>query len=193
MAAQSPYWILTIPFRGSFGSELVVKKWFLKHTEAGRFRYAKVACEVGGHSDYVHLQVYVIFENRVTFARVKGLFPRETHIEPRRGSHTEAKDYIGNEEKSGSVAWVAEFGSDDDIPDRAGDRSDVSKTDSCLLLILGRLQAGENISDLWNEPELFPTLVKYHRGVNEYLSHRFKVRQVSKVVPISKEDEKCIL
>ena len=57
---RSPYWFLTIPYRGAFCVEEIVKGWFLKHAEAGRFRYAKFALEVGETTEYKHIQAYVV-------------------------------------------------------------------------------------------------------------------------------------
>lgn len=164
---RSPYWILTIPYRGAFGEESIVKGWFLKHAESGRFRFAKFALEVGD-GGYEHIQAYVVFETQVTFSRVKGLFPKETHIEPRRGLHSEASDYIGSEEKGGVVKWCFSVGSDEEIPEGPGSRSDISKTDSSLKEIQELILSGASEADLWRNPDLFPTMVKYHRGIREF-------------------------
>lgn len=168
MSNRSCYWILTIPCQGSFGDDETVKRWFLKHTEAGRFEYAKIAHEIGEKTDYHHIQAYVVFDRQVTFSRVKGLFPRQTHIEPRYGSHAEAKDYIGNEAKAGAVVWVEEFGSDAGIPDKQGSRSDITKMDKTLIDLQRRILEGASEKDLWLTPEYFPVMVKYYRGLQAF-------------------------
>ena len=165
---RSTYWILTIPCQGSFADDETVKRWFTKHVEAGRFEYVKFAHEIGEKTEYHHIQAYVVFDRQVTFDRVKGLFPKKTHIEPRFGSHLEAKDYIGNEAKSGSVVWCLELGSDESIPDKQGARSDVNKTDKSLMALQQQILAGVPEKDLWLNPETFPVMVKYYRGLQAF-------------------------
>ena len=109
---QGKYWMLTC-------NEL--SDAYVKVTNEGfgeeinsRVEYAKIALEKG-ESGNIHFQVYICFLAATRFSSVRKMFPG-AHIEQRKGNHLEAKNYIGSSEKSGSVLWVAEVGTDKDIP-----------------------------------------------------------------------------
>lgn len=160
---RSKYWMLTI--NNPVASDLSKIETLI---DGETIQYCKVAREIGEQGT-THFQIYAVFATAVSFAGVKKMFP-VAHIEQRFGSHTQAKDYIGNLEKSGSVEWVREYGNDDGIPDGQGSRSDVSKQDEILKQIQLDIFNGAGLSLLWSNPEYFPVMVKHFRGINEFIS-----------------------
>ena len=68
--------------------------------------------------------------------------------------------------------WVDEYGTDVGVPEQSGERTDVSATDNTLREIQALIVSGVPEPDLWANPELFPALVKYHRGIREFYSLR---------------------
>jgi hypothetical protein len=62
-------------------------------------RYAKYALEIG-ESGTPHIQGYVVFKDSQRFSRLRNLIVKlagkAPHVEPRRGTHIEARDYVGD-------------------------------------------------------------------------------------------------
>lgn len=58
-----------------------------------------------GENGTEHIQAYVYWKKPVRFAKVKEVFPR-AHIEPRRGTHEEAKAYCSKTETRLEGPWM---------------------------------------------------------------------------------------
>lgn len=128
--------------------------------------YITANCEYGvfqveaGESGTVHLQGYVCFATRKGLSGVaKGLL--KSHVEARRGSHEEAKDYCCKEETR--VRGPFEFGDDSTIPRKPGERSDLSSVRDALC-------SGASLADIADSH--FGTFVKYHSGLRAYIALR---------------------
>lgn len=154
-------------------------------------QYCKVAREIGEQGT-AHLQIYAVFAAEVSFAGVKRMFP-VAHIEQRFGSHWQAKDYIGNLEKSGSVEWVREYGDDSGITDGQGSRSDINKQDNILKQIQLDIFNGAGLSLLWSNPEYFPVMVKHFRGINEFISQLGGTSRLRMMKPVGGHSERVSL
>lgn len=160
MVKQSRFWMLTI------NTPVASDKSKLQTlVDSGTLKYCKVAHETG-ESGNEHLQIYLVFSRLVRFTAVKKLF-HTAHIEPRFGTHQEAVSYIGNPGKSGSVQWCEELGDDSGVASQ-GNRTDISKTDALLLRIQEQALQGVSFFALWSNPEFFPVLVRYSRGIKEF-------------------------
>lgn len=64
-----------------------------QHFQALDCEYIVYGYEVAETTGTAHLQGYVVFANRKYFSTVQQLLPAGTHIEPRRGSAKQARDY----------------------------------------------------------------------------------------------------
>lgn len=73
------------------------------------FAYLCVGLEVG-ESGTMHLQGYCQFKKRIGLKKTQRLInperPEGVHVEMRKGSHAQAREYIANDEKEGSLGWV---------------------------------------------------------------------------------------
>lgn len=151
-------WMLTI-------NNPPCEEWqpFADYLDTHNVRYAKVALEVGEAGNR-HFQVYLYFPGKRRFSSVKKLFP-SAHIEPRFGTHQQASDYIGQEEKSGTVLWVEEFG----VPPKQGGRSDLSESRSAMWDVKDAIDNGASEGELWDD--YFPYMVRSYTGVREYIQY----------------------
>lgn len=86
---KSKYWCFTL---NNYTAEDVEKINDLVEAEGAPANYVVVGKEVG-ESGTPHLQGYIEFTNRKTFASVKRYIGSRAHIEPRRGSQEEAIEY----------------------------------------------------------------------------------------------------
>ncbi|QDJ95245.1 replication-associated protein [Capybara virus 19_cap1_382] len=99
-----------------------------------------------------HIQGYIEFDAPKSMAQIKGVLGQGTHIEKRRGSAIQAKEYC---QKSDSrVAGPYEFG----VISNQGKRSD-------MVAIADRFRNGETIRDIIDGNET--QFVRYGRGLKE--------------------------
>jgi len=113
---------------------------------------------VGGDAGTYHLQGYVEFERAVRLAHLTKALPG-AHFEVRRGTQAEAIEYCEKQDET-HVGGPYRFGE----PTRGqGSRSD-------LIEVQKAVRAGKRKIELFEEH--FPTMVKYHRGVEEYMGLR---------------------
>lgn len=108
-----------------------------------------------------HLQGYVLFSNAVRFSTVKK-YNNTAHWEIRRGTHDQAKTYCTKSDTR--VEGPFEFGKE---PRGQGSRTD-------LAAIKERVDRGDVEADLWEAD--FSSMVKYTRGIREYIQLKCKPR-----------------
>ena len=110
--------------------------------------------EVGENGTH-HVQGYVILKRKVRMRQAKSWLPGEPHMEVRRGTHQEAKDYCTKAEtrKAGTQPMMA---GDEPAP---GARSD-------LVSIKNRLDAGAKEAEIADE--FFGQWVRYHKAFVRY-------------------------
>lgn len=161
---QGKYWMLTC-------NEL--SDAYVKVTNEGfgeeinsRVEYAKIALETG-ESGNIHFQIYICFLAATRFSSVRKMFPG-AHIEQRKGNHLEAKNYIGSSEKSGSVLWVAEVGTDKDIPVLAPAQK--RKMEERLLVLRDMVDNGATIGLLY-EFDFYATITR-RAEIERYIEFR---------------------
>lgn len=116
-----------------------------------------------------HLQGYVLFTNAVRFQTVKKL-SREAHWEPRRGTHCEAKDYCSKLDTRLDGPFT--FGHE---PVGQGKRTDLEG-------VKKRIDDGASVEELWETN--FSELVKFGRGIREYIMLKSKSRSTKTKVHI---------
>lgn len=102
-----------------------------------------------------HLQGYVVLRAKSRLAAVSKLFPR-AHLEVRKGSHEQARDYCSKEASRIGGAPMS-FGEEP----AQGKRSD-------LLLIKRKLDEGQSVLDCAKEEELFPSCIRYWCNLSKY-------------------------
>ena len=73
------------------------------------FQYVVGQFERGGETDKLHYQGYVVFEKRKRFGQVQDWVKAYTgvaaHIEARRGSHVQAREYCMKEDTRAAETW----------------------------------------------------------------------------------------
>ena len=121
------------------------------HTAVDYIVYGR---ETGKDGTY-HYQGYVELSEPQRFSWLKKRLTR-AHIERRKGSRTQARDYCFKEDKEPTE--VGHF-----REDRQGKRND-------LLAIRNRICAGDNIDEL--EFEFFPQFVRYGRFFRDYYNRQ---------------------
>lgn len=112
-----------------------------------------------------HYQGYVEFQNPCRFTKVKKYFPR-AHIEPRRGSRTQARQYCFKEDPTPD-----EYGQF--RPDKSGARND-------LLAVKNKLDEGITESTIADEH--FGSWVRYQKSFNRYALLKNKRKAVERKV-----------
>lgn len=115
-----------------------------------KVRYLCFGHEIGA-SGTPHLQGYLSLQSRLRHAQVRDLLPR-AHIEVRRGSHEEARDYCAKDDADG-------FYEDGEAPSCQGMRTDLES-------LKNDLQSGKRMKDIADDH--FGTFLKYQRGINAY-------------------------
>lgn len=79
-----------------------------------------------GEEETEHIQGYIVFKIRKKFTTVKTMFLKKLNVspnlQPRKGSHQQAKDYCSKEETR--VSGPNFFGNDDSVPKFQGQRTD---------------------------------------------------------------------
>lgn len=119
-------------------------------SEDQRVRYLCFGHEIG-ESGTPHLQGYLSLQSRLRHAQVRSLLPR-AHIEVRRGSHEEARDYCAKDDNDG-------FFEAGEAPSYQGKRSDLES-------LQNDLKTGKRLKDIADDH--FGTFLKYQRGINAY-------------------------
>jgi hypothetical protein len=148
---RSKYWCFTINNPGDIDGEYEIPRYWPD------VKYCVWQAEVG-ESGTEHLQGYVVFIKDCRLSGLKRLC-YEAHWEPRRGSHIQAKEYCIKKENPIDGPWV--IGSDDDIPNGPGARTDLG----ALKADLDSKMPLELIAD--NHFSLF---LRHERGIRSYIS-----------------------
>lgn len=131
----------------------------------GAIKYCRVAYEHGTKEETPHLQCYAVFSYFMTFKTCRNklikIFGKAPHIEVRAGTHEQARDYCGDEEKSGGVYWVESYGSEDGIGQ--GKRTDLEEKRSVFWQIKALIDDGCTEYDLYENffPEMVSTRYTY--------------------------------
>lgn len=136
-----------------------------------KYQYMIWQLEVGETTGTVHVQGYVVFKSRKRFSTVKDLFPDGTHLEVRRGKHSEAKGYCSKKETRIDGPW--EYGDDKDVPEGQGFRSD-------MLEIRNKIDDGLTEKVIWQEN--FSSYSRYFRAFRTY-------REITKTKPKDTDEQ----
>lgn len=145
MSNRAYGWILTINNPDQSIDELKDYIASLKGLKYGVFQREK------GEEGTEHFQIYLEFNNQKRFDTLKNQFPR-AHIEKRKGTRTQARNYCMKEETriEGPVE-IGEF-----VPDEQGKRTDLEILAEMILL-------GANEIEIMN---LYPHLyLKYRKHI----------------------------
>ncbi len=118
---QTFYWVFTMG-----ATEAAVNN--MHACLATHTRYAIWQLETG-EGGYLHYQGYCVFRTKQRLQSVKNHFTRhgmnEVHLEPRRGAHSQARDYASKaESRTGATVTT---GSEDGIPEGAGQHAALSE------------------------------------------------------------------
>jgi len=124
-------------------------------TTSPGFQYMVYQLELG-ENETEHLQGYIEFRNVVRFNRVKSLISPRIHLEKRRGTREQARDYCMKEETR--VDGPFEFG------EWVTSRGQGFRTD--LVTIRNLVREGKTEAELWEAH--FETMVRYHRSIVRY-------------------------
>lgn len=119
------------------------------------FRYTVFQLESGLDGQTPHVQGYVEFTSPLRFNTVKRLLGSRCHLEQRRGTQKQAKEYCMKTESRLDGPW--EYG--EPATGTQGTRSD-------LIALKEGLDSGLTDQQLWEEH--FPIMIKYHKGVQQY-------------------------
>lgn len=156
---RSWVWTLNNP------SEEEADRLFLSLSDAtslcDQFRYIVVGMEVGGETDTMHLQGFVELTAPMRMRAVQSALapdrPQQVHMEPRRGTREQARNYIANDDKEGSMGWV-----------EAGEwRQGGQGTRSDLLACKALLDNGSSMLDVAEEH--FEPWCRHHQAFARYL------------------------
>lgn len=148
-STKTEYWCFTINNKSGDCNYDIPRDWV-------DVRYAVWQSEVGD-SGTEHLQGYVVFNVRKAFSTVKNLCSK-AHWEPRRGQHEQARDYCRKEESRVEGPW--EIGSEDGIPKKKGQRSDLDALKSDI--------HNPELSFLDIASRNFGAFMRYHRAIDAY-------------------------
>jgi hypothetical protein len=110
------HWLLTINYKDSTPPTDDELQFTLENLS--NIRYYIYQLEQGEQGTHHH-QLYLSFHNTIRFSYLKKQFPT-AHIESRRGTHQQARDYCSKDDTR--VSSVHEWG---DPPDEQGKRSDI--------------------------------------------------------------------
>jgi len=157
---QRNSWCFTI---NNPSSEWALPGVFITHVQTHpQFRYM-IFQEERGTNGTPHYQGYIEFNRSLKFNVVKKLFKDKAHLEFRRGTRNQAREYCKKEE------------SRTDGPFEVGDwRRGGQGTRTDLLALADEIQKGANESDIASE---YPVMyIKFHNGINKLIMWSTEVR-----------------
>lgn len=132
-----------------------------------KLRYLAYGDEVCPTTGREHKQCYAQAWKPMRLTGWKKLFPK-AHIEPMRGTFRENHAYVSKEGN------LTEFG---EKPNEHG-----AKT--CLINYKRKIEEGEDVLDIAENEDYFPTYIMYRNGLHEYKSHvRKKQKQNDRTMP----------
>lgn len=140
---------------GSYDEEGVLKPF--ENSEKLPYKFLISQIEKCPDTGRLHEQGYVVLKYRLPLDGMKKMMPT-THFEYRKGTHSQAKAYCSKEESR--VSPPNEYGSDDGVPERAGDRTDLNKVKKLL-------DDGKDLMDVASND--FGSFVKYNRAFQLYI------------------------
>lgn len=156
---QGRNWVFTLFKDGLSPEELSEDcKQILQDSRIKYFIYQIEKCEQTGR---IHSQGYCMFSSNMRFNAVKCMLGN-AHIEKRKGSHSQARDYCSKEE----TRILGPFESGDEP--KPGKRND-------LLEVKDSIDNGADILDVANEH--FQSFCRYSRAFREYISLGFPIRK----------------
>lgn len=151
--SRSNYWLFT-SFNQVFleNHEPIMKELY----EKGEIQYSIWQVEVCPDTSRRHLQGYIVFNNRKRLDTIKKLFGDNTlHLEKRRGTHQEAKEYCSKDESRESG------------PFSVGDDSDLIVTKKRKLEeVKESIESGSSELDIANE--YFGLWCRYYKAFASY-------------------------
>lgn len=124
-----------------------------------------------GSNGTTHIQGYLEFNAAQRFGTVKRLISQRCHLEKRRGTRQQARDYCMKEETRLEGPW--EYGTW--IPGGQGRRSDLHGVREAIT-------SGTSEVELWDS--YFPAMVRYHRGIDRYRNIKSVPRDFEPVVHV---------
>lgn len=145
-AQQGKYWCFTI---NNYTAEDEARLRALTEGEVPRATYIVFGREVG-ESGTPHLQGYVELPLRLRLTQLKRLLGDRAHVERRRGTAQQARDYCT---KDGSVTEQGSISTP-----KPGKRTDLDRA-------LDDIRAGCSVQDLWTDHT--GAMVRYSRGLIE--------------------------
>lgn len=111
--------------------------------------------EICPRTNRPHLQGYIVYKSPIRMGAFKRILGHGAHVEPRRGSHEQARDYATKEETrdpaDNSGPWTTGV-----EPRGQGARSDIED-------LKARLQRGEDLKTISNE--CFQPFLRYQKGI----------------------------
>jgi len=147
-----------------------VKLSEISQTSRG-FKYMVYQIEMGLEGT-PHIQGYIEFQNSVRFNHVKSLISPRIHLEKRRGTREQARQYCMKEDSRiegpfETGTWIPDVGS--------GFRSDLES-------IRSDVKAGKSSRELWEDH--FATMVRYNRAIDSYRQCISPLRDAGPVVHV---------
>lgn len=158
---RSANWLITINYKD--GRHEICEILESKLKSLADIKYFIFQLEKGENGTYHH-QIYIQFKRRKTFDIVKEMFPR-AHLEVRRGTHQQAKDYCSKSETRENRPF--EWG-DETIQ---GNRSDLDE-------IYNLLKSGSNIDLILHE---YPSQYIRYRNSIDALYQKIQADNINKV------------
>jgi hypothetical protein len=155
MNSRSTGWIITINY---LNKEPLNDKELARQLESlDDIQYYIFQLEQGEKENVKHHQLYILFNKRKYFTWLKEKFPT-AHIEQRRGSHIQAKEYCSKTDTR--ITPTYEWGDENE----QGKRNDLSD-------ILDMIYEGRTINDIINT---YPSQYLRYRNNIEHLYERHK-------------------
>lgn len=114
-----------------------------------------------GEQGNPHFQGYVVFKTSVTLATAKKRIHKKAHLEVRKGTHEQAKEYCIKGDTRLDGPWM--YG----VEPAQGKRNDLVAVKKCL-------DDGGKLSDVAEEH--FGVFMRYHKGLSLYMSLKQKKR-----------------
>lgn len=167
---RAQYWVFTINNPDEYQ---IPREW------EDVVKYCIWQAEVGEQGTE-HLQGYVVFNGRMRLSQLK-LLNGVAHWEGREGTHDQAKHYCMKPvlackckhcTKANTIAGPWQYGDDSEVPRKKGQRTDLTE-----------------LRDALDEPDMdmrqvshdhFGTYLKYHRGIESYMSLKSQHRPYKK-------------